>query len=368
MDIEDNAEVLRLRASLDVVLEKLRTLLASFSRRVEQYAEMPTMAFTHLQPAEPTTVGYRLALYVQDLLTDFRHLTRVRGELRGKGIKGAVGSSASYAVQLDGRMSTIDFEREVMTRLGLEAFIATNQTYPRKQDYLIGAVLASLAGSLYKFSADLRLLQSPLAGEWSEVFEQGQVGSSAMPFKRNPINAEKVNSLGRMVAHLVGVLWDNAAHSYLERTLDDSANRREILPTIFLAVDEMLITTQRLIDKLAIDATAIQRTLDRFGAFAATERVLMALGKAGADRQHMHARIRDHSMTAWAAIREGQANPLIDLLCGDVMLHQYLTPEAIRALMTIDSYVGDSPSRARLIAAEIQELLNVYPSIVSPEA
>src|SRR5262249_54378437 len=190
-------------------------------------------------------------------------------------------------------------EAKVMAALDLAAFPVTTQTYPRKQDWLVASALASLASSLYKFAFDLRLLQSPPIGEWSEGFEAGQVGSSAMPFKRNPVNAEKVDSLGRLVSHLVGVAWDNASHSLLERTLDDSANRRELFPVLFLAIDEMLNVVQRMISGLAIDTVAVQRNLDRYGTFAATERLLMELVKAGADRQKMHHVLRDHSMAAW---------------------------------------------------------------------
>ncbi len=179
-----------------------------------------------------------------------------------------------------------------MAALGLEAFPVATQTYPRKQDWLVLNALAGLAGSLYSFAFDLRLLQSPLFGEWSEPFGSAQVGSSAMPFKRNPVNAENLDSLARLLAALPRVAWDNAAHSLLERTLDDSANRRLILPEAFLIADEMLVRSLRLIDGLLIDDRAVARNLAGYGAFAATERLLMELVRAGADRQAMHERIR----------------------------------------------------------------------------
>jgi len=290
-DIEDNADVLRMRQSLDLLLEKLKALLLRFVDQVEQWAETPLMAFTHLQPAEPSTLGYRLAQYAQDLLMDWEDLRRARRNLRGKGFKGAVGTGASYA-ELIGGENLSEFEIRLSTRLGLPFFSVTTQTYPRKQDYRVMAALAGLGGSLYKFAFDIRLLQSPAMGELAEPFGKRQVGSSAMPFKRNPINAERIDSLGRLLAQLPRLAWDNAAHSLLERTLDDSANRRTLLPESFLIADELIQTSAKILDGLQVDQAAIERNLRTYGPFAATERVLMALGKAGADRQAMHDRLR----------------------------------------------------------------------------
>ncbi|MBN1248939.1 MAG: adenylosuccinate lyase, partial [Anaerolineae bacterium] len=203
MDISDNVEVLRIREALDVVLASLASLLETLAQTVEARADQVCMAFTHLQPAEPTTVGYRLAQYAQDLLIDYEELLRVRQNLCGKGIKGAVGTSASYQALLEGTgMTPARLEARVMARLELDAFGVATQTYPRKQDWLVLNALAGLAGSLYKFAFDLRILQSPVIGEWSEPFGQRQVGSSAMPFKRNPVRSENINSLARFVAAL----------------------------------------------------------------------------------------------------------------------------------------------------------------------
>lgn len=357
-DIEDNADVLRLRDSLDLLIRALAELLTLFAGQIERWANTATMAFTHLQPAEPTTIGYRLASYAQDLLADYQELTRLRADLRGKGMKGAVGTAASFAQLLAGSFVTpAALEADMMRRLDLTAYPITGQTYPRKQDGRIAAVLASLSASLYKFAFDVRLLQSPSIGEWSEGFGAGQVGSSAMPFKRNPINAEKIDSLGRLVAHLAGVLLDNAAHSLLERTLDDSANRREVFPVLFLALDEMLITAKRLISGLVIDRAAVSRTLERYGIFAATEPLLMELVKAGADRQQMHEVLRDHSLTAWQRVADGQPNPLLSILTGDPVIRAHLPPERIRQLLTAERYVGDAPKRAEAFAASLREQL-----------
>jgi adenylosuccinate lyase len=243
-----------------------------------------------------------------------------------------------------------------MRALDLEAFDAATQTYPRKQDWLVLNALAGLAMSLHKLAFDLRVLQSPPIGEWSEPFGSKQVGSSAMPFKRNPINAEKIDSLARYLAVLPRVAWDNAANSLLERTLDDSANRRIILPEALLCADELLVTAHRLVSGLVIDEAAVARNFAAYAPFAATERLLMALVKAGADRQEMHEVIRKYSLEAWAEVAAAQPNPVTDALCADARIGHYLAPQLVRSLLDARGYVGDAPERARRIAANIRAL------------
>ena len=195
-DIEDNADVLRMRQAFDVLLAKLAKLLLSLIGLVEDWAEYPLMGYTHLQPAEPTTLGYRLAFYAQDLFFDWDELRRARLGLRGKGFKGAVGTGASYA-ELIGVENLAELETRLAMKLKLPFFSVTSQVYPRKQDYRVLNALAGLAGSLHKLAFDLRILQAQPFGEWSEPFGKSQVGSSAMPFKRNPINSENLDSLAR---------------------------------------------------------------------------------------------------------------------------------------------------------------------------
>jgi adenylosuccinate lyase len=351
MDVEDNADALRIRASLDLILVRLHSLLDTLVEQIERLADHPTMAFTHLQPAEPTTMGYRLALYAQDLLEDFSALRQLRPNIRGKGFKGSVGTAASYAELLQGTGTTpTQLETWIMQALDLPVYPITGQTYTRKQDWQVLTALSGLAGSLYKFAFDLRLLQSPVIGEWGEPFGAHQVGSSAMPFKRNPINAEKIDSLGRLIASSVEVAWNNHAHSLLERTLDDSANRREFLPVAFLACDEILKVAQRIIADLRVDDRAAAHNLERYGVFAALERILMRAAAAGADRQQLHEHLREQSMAAWAEIAAGQANPLVDSLTRSEMLSAYLSPDEIRTLLDASTYVGDAPERARQFA------------------
>lgn len=354
MDIEDNAEALRLRESCDLIVAKLAAVLTVLAGRIEQCADTVCMAFTHIQPAEPTTVGHRLAFVAQDLLADYENLCRVRDSIRGKGLKGAVGTSASYSQLLDGTgMSPHDLEARVMEQLALGAFPVAHQTYPRRQDWEIVTALAGVAMALNKFAFDLRLLQAPVFGEWGEPFGARQVGSSAMPFKRNPINAENMNSLARLVAAMPRVLWDNAANSLLERTLDDSGNRRTVLPEAFLITDELLKRGKRLLDGMTVDETAIRRNMTTYGVFAATERLLMAAVRNGGDRQVLHEVIREHSMTAWGAVQQGQANPLAEGLLADERILAFVSAEAARRLLNADDYVGDAPQRARQLAEQI---------------
>ncbi|CAN5659070.1 adenylosuccinate lyase [soil metagenome] len=355
MDALDNVEALRLRNALDIIVRGVEALLLALAQRIEAEAATPAMAFTHIQPAEPTTVGYRLAQYGQDLLEDYQELQRVRAKVRGKGLKGAVGTSASYTQLLEGTGWTArQLETHVMQSLGLEAFPVATQTYPRKQDWFILNALAGLCASLHKFAFDLRLLQSPPIGEWSEAFGEKQVGSSAMPFKRNPIAAENVNSLTRLVAALPHIAWDNAALSLLERTLDDSANRRLILPEAFLVTDEAVQRSLGLIRGLRIWPGPTARNLRDYGLFAATERVLMVAVKAGGDRQALHEVIREQSLVAWQALQNGQPNPLADLLAHDARITRYVAADAIPEMLDASEHIGDAPERARLLAAEIR--------------
>ena len=358
MDVEDNADALRLREALALIRQRLTAVLAAFAERIEAEADTVCMAYTHIQPAELTTVGYRLSQYAQDFLEDLHAIDHLLPRIRGKGFKGAVGTSASYAHLLEGRVMTPpEMEARVMALLGLEAYPVSTQTYPRKMDYQVLSVLAGIAQSAYKFALDLRLLQSPVYGEMAEPFGRHQVGSSAMPFKRNPITSESICSLARYVAGLPRVAWDNAAHSALERTLDDSANRRIVLPAAFLAVDDILMRLARVVDGLRIEREAIRRMLATYGPFAATEPLLMALVVAGASRQEMHERVRQCSMAAWEAIQRGEPNPLVELLAADAEIGRYLSPNRIRDIIAEGAGVGDAPERSRGLAERIKQII-----------
>ena len=355
MDIKDNTEVLQTVQSLDIILSELKTLLLDLAAKVEAYVALPVMAFTHLQPAEPTTLGYRLANFAQDLLADYDSLLRVRGELKGKGFKGAVGNAASYVMLYGGLEGQHRFEEAMSRSLGIPFFEVATQTYSRKQDYTVLSILAGLAATAYKFAFDLRLLQSEVIGEVGEPFETEQVGSSAMPFKRNPIESEKIDSLARAVSVAPLTAWNNYASSLLERTLDDSANRRTLFPETFLAVDEILISLTKIVAGLRVNEAVIQRNLGTYGPFAATERVLMAAVKAGADRQEMHEVLRTLSMAAWQQIQSGQANPLIELVSQEDRITRWVKLADLKQLFAVEGYTGIAESQARQMVAGIRQ-------------
>lgn len=356
MDIEDNAEAIRLTEAMDLLIATTTTLLRAFIDKMRVYKNAPCMAFTHIQPAEPTTVGYRFAQTAQDLTQDLKDLKRVRSEIKGKGMKGAVGTSASYGELLKGtRMNSFDLEKRVMDKLGLKSFSAATQVYPRKQDLRIAEAISNLCSTLAQFAIDFRILMSPPIGEWSEPFGKKQVGSSAMPFKRNPINCEKVDSLCRYAASLTEPLWQNNSYMLLERTLDDSANRRIILPALFLTTDEALVTTTKVVTGMTIHETAMKRNLATYGLFASSERLLMELGRKGADRQEMHEEIREASLKAWDAVQNGKPNPLEEALTSNSKMLGYLSKEEIASYLDVNGYVGDAPARTEMVINEAEK-------------
>ncbi len=353
MDIKDNALILQLKDALGLILQELRDLLEVMASLIDRWAELPMIGFTHLQPAEPTTLGYRLAQPAQDLLIYYRLLIALESGIKSKGFCGAVGTSASFA-SLIGKENLEEFQDRLAKKLGIEFFEVVSQTYPRIQDYRVLTNLSGLGAVLYKMAFDLRILQSPAFAELAEPFGEKQIGSSAMPFKQNPVKAEKINSLGRYLAQLPRTAWDNAAHSLLERTLDDSANRRIILPEAFLTADEMLHECRVIFSDLQIFEHGIDQNLQDYGPFAATEKLLMMLSKAGADRQQMHQVLRNHALQAWAAVREGEINPLLELVSNDPILLEYLSHTEITKAIDGSAYLGDAVERAKKLAGKIK--------------
>lgn len=359
MDIVDNTDTIRMTEALQIVEEKLITLLKLFSEKVETYAKTLCIGFTHLQPAEPTTVGYRFSFYAQDLLLDYEYLQFVKKVIKGKGLKGAVGTAASYTTLLkDNKMTAEKLEEMVMEKLGIDPLLVSSQVSTRKLDYFVLNTVSSIASSLAKFAADVRILQSPMYGEWSELFGKKQVGSSAMPFKKNPINSEKICSLVRYIDKLPLTALENATHSYLERTLDDSANRRIIIPEAFLALDEILNTAEKLIDGMFINMERITRNLEQFAPFAATEGILMESVKKNADRQLMHDTLREISLTAWKELQEGKQNRMNELLTENRTIQKYLSKENIKKLLNVSSHIGNASERSLKLVKEIKKIIN----------
>lgn len=346
MDIEDNADVLSFITASDIILSRLVACLQAAREKVIRYKGTMCMAWTHLQPAEPTTVGYRFANYAQDLVMDIQLLETVRDNfLLGKGVRGAVGTSASFKALLRTDAAVEKMERSVMENLGLASFGVSTQTYPRKVDYILLACLASIAQSCHKFGLDLRVLQSPPFGEMSEPTDEFQVGSSAMPFKKNPVTAERMCSLARFASVLPLVAFSNAANSILERTLDDSAARRIAIPEAFLAVDECLLIHERLLRGLRVYPAMINRNLERYAPFAGTEALMMKLVEKGGDRQKIHELIRVQSFKAWEQVMKGKPNPLPRFLADQRAISSKLTKKEVSVLLDPSHHIGDAAKR-----------------------
>lgn len=356
-DITDNADTLRIQEAFDIIEEKLKILLLLLCKKIEKYAKMPCMGFTHIQPAEPTTVGYRFAFYAQDLLIDYELLQHIKKNMRGKGLKGAIGTAASYTTLLrDSKLNATALEEKVMKKLSITPALITTQVSPRKYDFLVLTALTSVASSIAKFAGDLRILQSPPIGEWMEPFGKKQVGSSAMPFKRNPKNSEKICSLARYLNSLPQIALENATLSYLERTLDDSANKRIIIAESFLALDEILQTAVKIVSGMTINEKKINFNLNQYAPFSATESILMHAVKKGADRQKLHEVLRDISMNAWAKIQNGEANPMAILLKQNKEVKEYLSEKEVEKLLDVSHHVGTAPERALLLVRLIKRL------------
>ncbi len=354
-DIEDNALTINILQAITIVEKKLKLLLTNFSKQIKKHKDTVCMGYTHLQPAEPTTLGYRLAIYAQDILNDLKFLRNFKNNLKTKGMKGAVGTSASYTKLLEGKsMNAFDLSRHVMNDLNLTETTVNYQTYPRKNDLHLEFVLSSIAQSLHKFAFDLRIMQSPNFGEWSEPRSQKRVGSSAMPFKRNPDKAEKICSLARYISALEPLAWQNAANTLLERTLDDSANRRIMIPEGFLAADEIISTSNELISGLVIFPENILRNLDKFGPFAGTESLMMEAVKKGASRQEIHERIRQMAMEAWNVVNSGLENPLVNMIKRDKIIRNFLPEAEVNQLINPARHIGNAPQRCTIFLKELK--------------
>lgn len=339
MDIEDNADTIRYHESFILLEKKLKELLQTFAEKIEKYKDLPCMAYTHLQPAEPTTLGLRFCLYAQDIFFDLQLLRFVQKLTKGKGMKGAVGTSASY-VSLLSEKKAQELESLVMKELGIDAVDIASQTAPRKIEFFVSSAVSSIAQSLYKFAFDVRVMQSPGFSEWQEPFGKKQVGSSAMPFKRNPIKSEQICSLARYITTVANTAKDNAMHMLLERTLDDSANRRLYLPEIFLATDTIIDSTKKIVENLIINEKQIEKNLAKYGPFAATESIMMAVVKNGGNRQEMHELLREHAMHAYAAMQETDNNPLAQNLSQDKKILQFIDQKTLQEALNPKKHIG----------------------------
>jgi len=312
--VVDNGDLLVMRDAMRVVERKCLCVVAALAEFAERYADLPTLAWTHFQPAQPTTVGKRACLWIQDLLLDLDEIAFRIGSFRLRGVKGTTGTQASFLALADGDGDRVDeLERRVTDKLGApRAFAVTGQTHSRKVDASWAATVAGVAQSAGKFSHDMRLLQH--LGEVMEPFGASQVGSSAMPYKRNPMRAERMSSLSRFAIQTAGNLAYTAATQWLERSLDDSAGRRIAVPELFLTVDAILILYHEIARGLEVHEATVTANLSRELPAMATENLLMAAARSGGDRQELHERIRVRAREAAARIEGGEGGAGSDLL------------------------------------------------------
>ncbi|MDD6483097.1 MAG: adenylosuccinate lyase [Clostridiales bacterium] len=342
--VGDNTDIIIMTEALELVKKKLVSLIGELSKFAEANKDLPTLAFTHFQPAQPTTVGKRATLWLEDLLMDLEDVEHQLSKAKLLGCKGTTGTQASFMELFEGDHEKCrELDRKIAEKMGFDkTFPVSGQTYPRKLDSQILNVLSLIAQSAYKFSNDIRLLQH--LKQIEEPFEKSQIGSSAMAYKRNPMRSERIGSLARYV--IVDALNPaiTAATQWFERTLDDSANKRISVPEAFLAVDAILSLYINVVDGLVVYDKVIYQQFMREIPFMATENIMMDAVKKGGDRQELHERIRVHSMEAGKTVKlEGKDNNLAELIAADPAFG--LTLEEINAVMKPENFVGRAPSQ-----------------------
>ncbi|MHC4858841.1 MAG: adenylosuccinate lyase [Planctomycetota bacterium] len=358
--ITDNADLLILSDALGMILGSLANVVEALAGLARRHRALPTLGFTHYKPAQPTTVGKRASLWIQDLLLDVERLEFELATLRFRGVKGTTGTQASFLDLFEGDHEKVkELDRRVAEEMGFaRVFPVTGQTYPRKVDYRILSAISGIAQSAHKFANDVRLLMN--LGEVEEPFEKAQVGSSAMPYKRNPMRSERITSLARYLISLPTNAAQTAGEQWLERTLDDSANRRVVLPEAFLAADAILDLYLNVARGLTVHEAVVRRNLDRELPFLATERILMLAVKAGGDRQEIHERIRVHARAAWEALCEGaERNDLLPRLEQDEAFRP--VKDDLAALLEPEGYVGRAPEQVdAFLEEDVEPVLGRY--------
>lgn len=342
--VGDNTDLILHREALGLIRKRIVRCVEALADFAREHASVPTLAYTHLQPAQPTTVGKRATLWIQDLLLDVEELDHRIDTLRFRGVRGATGTQASFLELFDGAHDKVDaLDRAVGERMNFEStYPVTGQTYPRKVDFAVQASLAGVGASLSKMGNDWRILAH--LREVEEPFESEQIGSSAMPYKRNPMRAERMCALARHVIVLAQDPAFTAATQWLERTLDDSANRRLSMPDAFLALDGCLVLAENVAVGLIVNPGVVRRNLAEHLPFMATETILMQATKRGGDRQELHERLRKHSMAAAKRMKEGGAQAdLLERIAGDEAFG--LDENELQALVDPVRFVGRAPEQ-----------------------
>ena len=353
--VTDNADLILYRDGLRYLRGELLGVLANLAAFAREYAAVPTLGYTHYQPAQPVTVGKRAALWMQDFLSDLEELDHILATLKFLGCRGTTGTEASFMDLFDGDGAKIDeMNRRIAAEFGFDrCFSVCGQTYPRKTDSRILNVLSSLAQSAYRMANDIRLLQHDRQVE--EPFEKTQIGSSAMAYKRNPMRCERICSLSRYLMADAANAPMTASVQWLERTLDDSANRRIALPEGFLCADAVLRLCQNVTNGLHVNKKIVDRTIREYLPFLATENIMMEAVKRGGDRQELHERIRQHSMAATARMKEGERCDLLDRLAADPAFG--MTRAELDAVMDPALYTGRCVQQVERFLSECAPLL-----------
>ena len=366
--VGDNTDIIVMAEALKLVQKKLVNVIAELSKFADKYKDQPTLAFTHFQPAQPTTVGKRATLWTQEFMMDLEDLEYVLGSLKLLGSKGTTGTQASFLELFDGDQETIDkIDPMIAQKMGFkQCYPVSGQTYSRKVDTRVLNILAGIAASAHKMSNDIRLLQH--LKEVEEPFEKSQIGSSAMAYKRNPMRSERIASLSRYV--MIDALNPaiTSATQWFERTLDDSANKRLSIPEGFLAIDGILDLCLNVVDGLVVYPKVIDKHMMAELPFMATENIMMDAVKAGGDRQELHERIRELSMEAGRTVKvEGKDNNLLDLIAADPAFN--LTIEELNKSMEPSRYVGRAKEQTTaFITKVVQPVLDEHKEMLGIKA
>lgn len=349
--VTDNTDLILMRDGLDLILKKLKVLIKQVRDFAMDYKDLPILAYTHYQPAQPTTLGKRASLWLYDLYMDYVEIQRRRDLLRLRGVKGTTGTQASFMELFEDGDKVDQLEDLVVKAMGFDkAYEVTGQTYSRKVDQEILASISSLAQTMHKMTNDLRMMQHQK--EVEEPYEKGQVGSSAMAYKRNPMRSERISSLAKYVIQAAGNGALVYATQWFERTLDDSANRRISIGESFLAMDAILDIAINVSQGLVVHEKMIEKNLKTELPFMATENILMEAVKRGGDRQELHEHIRTHSQAAAARVKDqGLSNDLIDRIIADPAFG--LSEEEIRDLISPEKFVGRSPQQVERLVKEV---------------
>lgn len=366
--VGDNTDIIVMTEALKLVKKKLVNVIAELSAFADKYKDQPTLAFTHFQPAQPTTVGKRATLWTQEFLLDLEDLEYVLGTMKLLGSKGTTGTQASFLELFDGDQETIDkIDPMIAEKMGFkECYPVSGQTYSRKVDTRVANILAGIAASAHKMSNDIRLLQH--LKEVEEPFEKSQIGSSAMAYKRNPMRSERIASLSRYV--MVDALNPaiTSATQWFERTLDDSANKRLSIPEGFLAIDGILDLCLNVVDGLVVYPKVIEKHMMAELPFMATENIMMDAVKAGGDRQELHERIRELSMGAGKTVKvEGKDNNLLELIAADPAFN--LSLEDLQRSMDPKKYIGRAKEQTeRFVNTVVQPILDSHKELLGVKA